>query len=66
VLTQHNILDPAKVLLTLLRRVRAAAKPVGPVQGQQVDRFLPGGGLAAFLEGQDIHPIKLLQVITMA
>ena len=36
------------------------AKPVGPVEGKQFESFLPGGGLAAFLEGQDIFPVVAL------
>ena len=36
------------------------AKPVGPVEGEQFEGFVPSGGLAAFLEGQDVFPVEPL------
>src|ERR1039457_5895613 len=36
------------------------ANAVGPVEGEQFEGFLPSGGLAAFLEGEDVFPVKLL------
>ena len=36
------------------------AKPVGPVERKQFDGFLPSGGLASFLEGQNVFPVKAL------
>jgi hypothetical protein len=36
------------------------AQPVGPVEGKQSEGFIPGGGLAALLQGQDVFPIEEL------
>src|ERR1039457_5904873 len=36
------------------------ASPVGSVEGEQFDGFVPSGGLAAFLEGQDVLPVAAL------
>ena len=58
VLAQHHVLDPAKILLSLFATLsEQTAEPVGPVQGEQSGGFVPSGGLAAFLEGQDVFPI---------
>ena len=60
VFAQLDVLAPAKVLLPLFAILpEPAAEAVGAVQGQQADRFVPGGGLAAFLESEHVHPIEL-------
>ena len=57
---QQDILRPAKALLPRLATgSEPAAQPVVPVEARPLDRFVPGGGLPAFLEGQDLLPVKL-------
>jgi len=47
-LAQQNVFHRAEVLLPRLAAgPEPATQPVGSVEGQQVDCFLPGGGLAA-------------------
>jgi hypothetical protein len=55
-LAEDDVLDPAKVLLALLTIASEQAMPVGGMERQQVEEFLPGGGLAAFFDGQDVFP----------
>ena len=58
-LAEHDVLDPAKVLLPgLAVGPEQKAVPIGAVERQQVDEFLPGGGLTALFDGQDVFPTE--------
>jgi hypothetical protein len=56
VVAKHNVFSPAKIPQPLPAVFSQQA--LGTVERQQMNRFLPGGGLAAILEGQDVSPIK--------
>jgi hypothetical protein len=58
-LAEHEVFDPAKVLLTgFAVGPEQEAMAVGPVEGQQVDEFLPSGGLTPLFDGQDVFPTE--------
>ena len=60
VLAQQDVFHPAEILLPLLAPwPEQNPQPVGPMEGQQSEGFVPRGGLASFLEGQDVFPIEL-------
>lgn len=58
---QHHFFDPSAIQSALgLAPAGSAGDHIGPAAWEQPEHFVPGGGLASFLEGEDVLPAMLL------